>query len=125
MPIRSAVCAAALGMPFGIVQVATITVSISLGARPESFTAREPASAAMSTSSVPSSAMRRLWMPTRSRIHWSLVSIRWARSSLVTTFSGCVLPIPRSRAPATGGAVRSRTFLGWVDRVTCRLPRAR
>ncbi|OLT01928.1 hypothetical protein BJF90_29915 [Pseudonocardia sp. CNS-004] len=98
MPIRSAVCAAAFGMGVGMVQVATITVSMSVGAIPASFTARDPASVAMSTSSVPSSAMRRLSMPTRSRIHWSLVSIRWARSSLVTTFSGWLLPSPSSRA---------------------------
>jgi hypothetical protein len=60
MPIRSAVCAAAFGMKFGIVQVATITVSISLAASPASLTARDPASLAMSTSDVPGSAMRRL-----------------------------------------------------------------
>ena len=50
MPIRSAVCAAAFGMKLGIVQVATITVSISFGASPASLTARAPASLAMSTS---------------------------------------------------------------------------
>ena len=103
MPIRSAVCAAAFGMKLGIVQVATITVSISFGASPASFTARAPASLAMSTSDVPGSAMRRLWMPTRSRIHWSLVSMRWARSSLVTTLSGWTLPRPMMRAPGDGG----------------------
>ena len=80
-----------------------MTVSTSLGAIPASFTARDPASTAMSTSDVPSSAMRRLWMPTRSRIHWSSVSMRWARSSLVTTLSGCALPSPVSRAPGAGG----------------------
>ena len=77
MPIRSAVCAAAFGIGLGIVQVATMTVSISVGASPASFTARAPASMAMSTSS--GALPRRCAgsaMPTRSRIHWSLVSMR-------------------------------------------------
>ncbi len=107
MPMISAVCAAALGIVLGIVQVATMTASISAGDTPESLTAREPASAAMSTSRASSGAIRRLWMPTRSRIHWSLVSMRWASSSLVTIRSGWWLPRPSRRAPGTGGASRS------------------
>ena len=104
-------------MKLGIVQVATITVSISLGASPASFTARAPASEAMSTSDVPSSAMRRLWMPTRSRIHWSLVSMRSDRSSLVTTLSGCALPRPVSRAPGVAVGRRRRMVIAALQRV--------
>ena len=43
--------------------------------------------------------MRRSRMPVRSRIHSSLVSIIWARSSLVSTFSGSAVPMPVMRAP--------------------------
>ena len=68
---------------------------------PASFSARAPASAAMSTSCVSLSAIRRLSMPTRERIHSSLVSTRAASSSLVTTRSGWKLPSPSSRAPGT------------------------
>ena len=76
-----------------------MTAPISAGSSPESFSARAPASAAMSTSCVSLSAMRRLSMPTRERIHSSLVSTRAASSSLVTTRSGWKLPSPSSRAP--------------------------
>jgi hypothetical protein len=72
----------------GIVQVATMTAPMSDGSSPESLTARAPASAAMSTSRVSFSAMRRLSMPTRERIHSSFVSTRAASSSFVTTRSG-------------------------------------
>ncbi len=116
MPIRSAVCAAAFGMKLGIVQVATMTVSISVGASPASFTARAPASLAMSTSDVSDSAMRRLWIPTRSRIHWSLVSMCWARSSLVTTLSGCALPRPVRRAPGMAAGRRRRVVMTDLQR---------
>src|SRR5260370_26480078 len=48
-------------------------------------------------------ANRRLTMPTRLRIHSSLVSTRAARSSLVTTLPGWYPPNDRTRAPGAGG----------------------
>ena len=76
------------GTGLGGVQVATMTASMSPGASPASATAARPACAEMSTSVSSGAHMWRLTMPTRSRIHWSLVSIVRASSSLVTTRSG-------------------------------------
>ncbi len=68
-------------------QVATMTRSMSAAVRPEAASALPAAAAAMSAT-VSESAMRRLTMPTRSRIQASLVSTIWARSSLVRTREG-------------------------------------
>lgn len=71
-----------------MVQVATTTAPMSDGASPASATALAPASTAMSVSFSSGLATRRLAMPTRSRIHSSEVSMRCARSWLLTTVSG-------------------------------------
>ena len=78
------------------------------GGSPASFTARVPASAAMSTSGRSFGATRRLRMPTRSRIHSSLVSMVLARSSLETTCSGWVRAEP---GPGDAGAARRRSVM--------------
>ena len=88
MPSRVATWPAALGIGVGIVQVATTTRSISAGASPLAASALPPAATAMSGTVSSGPAIRRLAMPTRLRIHSSLVSIRAARSALVTTFAG-------------------------------------
>ena len=61
-----------------------------------------PATTAMSATVSSGPANRRLSMPTRLRIHSSLVSTRAARSSLVTTLPGWYPPNDMMRAPATG-----------------------
>ena len=68
-------------------QVATMTRSMSAAVSPELARAFSAAKVAMSAT-VSTSAIRRLAMPTRSRIHSSLVSTMPARSSLVTTRAG-------------------------------------
>ena len=65
-----------------------MTRSTSAAASPLAASALPPAATAMSTTVSSGPANRRLAMPTRLRIHSSLVSIRAARSSLVTTFAG-------------------------------------
>ncbi len=87
MPRRRATVADTLGIGASGVQVATITRSMSSGDRPLAASALPPAMTAMSAR-VSSSAIRRLAMPTRLRIHSSLVSTVAARSSLVTTLAG-------------------------------------
>src|SRR5262249_11288864 len=62
-----------------------------------------PATTAMSAPLSSGLAYRRLMMPTRLRIHSSLVSTRAARSSLVTTLAGWYPPNDMIRAPAAGG----------------------
>ena len=58
------------------------------------------------------------WMPVRSRIHSSVVSIIPARSSLVRTFGGSAVPQPVMTAPATpgrdGGHVSSSSARRWA-----------
>jgi hypothetical protein len=88
IPSRAATSPAALGIGVGIVQVATITRSMSVGASPLPASAFPPAATAMSGTVSSGLATRRLEIPTRLRIHSSLVSIRAARSALVTTFAG-------------------------------------
>ena len=87
MPSFAATRAATFGLRSTDVQVATATRSMSAAVRPEPASALPAAAAAMSAT-VSLSAMRRVAMPTRSRIHWSLVSTIWARSSLVSTRAG-------------------------------------
>ena len=99
MPSRVATWAAALGIWLGIVQVATSTRSMSDAPRPLAASALPPAVTAMSTLDSSGPATRRLAMPTRLRIHSSLVSICRARSSLVTTRAGWCSPRARIRAP--------------------------
>ena len=88
MPSRVATVAAVLGMGASGVQVATMTRSMSAGDRPLAASAFPPAATAMSASVSSGPAIRRLTMPTRLRIHSSLVSTCWAISSLVTTRAG-------------------------------------
>lgn len=88
MPIFVATWAAAFGMVDGMVHVATITPPMSAGVRPASSIALVPAMTDMSTTPSSLAATRRLTMPTRSRIHSSEVSMRAARSWLLTTVSG-------------------------------------
>ena len=87
MPSLAATRQATLGLRSMEVQVATTTRSMSAAVRPELASALPAAAAAMSAT-VSLSAIRRLTMPTRSRIHSSLVSTSWAMSSLVTTREG-------------------------------------
>ena len=81
-------------------QVATITRSMSAGESPLAARALPPAATAMSATVSSGPAIRRLAMPTRLRIHSSLVSTVLARSSLVTTLAGWYPPNARIRAPA-------------------------
>ncbi len=88
MPSRCATTAEALGIGASVLQVATMTRSMSPGDRPLPASALPPASTAMSATVSSGPAYRRLMMPTRLRIHSSLVSTWAARSSLVTTLPG-------------------------------------
>ena len=88
MPSRVATLAATFGIGTSGVQVATITRSMSLAARPLAASAFPPAAAAMSATVSSGPAIRLLAMPTRLRIHSSVVSTETARSSLVTTLAG-------------------------------------
>jgi hypothetical protein len=65
-----------------------MTMSMSAADRPEPASAFSAAAPAMSATVSSGAAMRRSAMPTRSRIHSSLVSTIWASSSLVTTREG-------------------------------------
>ena len=98
MPSFAATRQATLGDQSTELQVATTIRSMSAAPRPEPASALPAAAVAMSAT-VSLSAMRLVTMPTRSRIHWSLVSMICDRSSLVTTFCGCALPIPSTRLP--------------------------
>ncbi len=80
--------AAVLGICASGVQVATMTRSTSEGARPLAASALPPAAMAMSATVSSGAAIRRLVMPTRLRIHSSLVSTVRAISSLVTILAG-------------------------------------
>ena len=88
MPSLRATVAAVLGICTSGVQVATITRSMSAGDRPLAASALPPAATAMSATVSSGAAIRRLAMPTRLRIHSSLVSTVAASSSLVTTLAG-------------------------------------
>ncbi len=88
MPSLVATVAAVLGIGASGVQVATITRSTSAGDRPLAATALPPAAVAMSARLSSGPAILRLAMPTRLRIHSSLVSIVVASSSLVSTLAG-------------------------------------
>src|SRR5215467_9656228 len=81
------------------VQVATITRSMSAADRPLAASAFPPAATAMSVTVSSGPASRLLAMPTRLRIHSSLVSTVTASSSLVSTFAGWYPPNARIREP--------------------------
>lgn len=84
---RFATCAAIEGQRSTAEQVATMTCPISAGSSPDAASALAAAPAARSvTDSL--SAMRRVEMPVRWRIHSSLVSTIFSRSALVSTRSG-------------------------------------
>src|SRR5450631_1196909 len=106
MPSRVATVAAVLGIGASVVHVATISRSMSAGDRPLPASAFPPAATAMSASVSSGPAIRRLAMPTRLRIHSSLVSTCWAISSLVTTRVGWYPPNDRIRAPAIASVTR-------------------
>src|SRR5579862_5615982 len=103
MPSRDATTADVFGIATSVLQVATMTRSMSPGDRPLAASALPPATTAMSATLSSGPAYRRLIMPTRLRIHSSLVSTRAARSSLVTTLPGWYAPSEMIRAPAAGG----------------------
>ncbi len=88
MPSRDATIADVFGIETSVLQVATMTRSMSAGDRPLPASALPPATTAMSATVSSGPANRRLMMPTRLRIHSSLVSTRAERSSLVTTLAG-------------------------------------
>ena len=88
MPSRCATTAEAFGIDASVLQVATMTRSMSPGDRPLAASALPPATTAMSVTLSSGPAYLRLTMPTRLRIHSSLVSTRAAISSLVTTLPG-------------------------------------
>lgn len=87
MPSLAATRQATLGLRSTDVQVATTTRSMSAAVSPALASALPAAAVAMSAT-VSSPAIRRVTMPTRSRIHSSLVSTIWAISSFVTTREG-------------------------------------
>ncbi len=88
MPSLRATIAAVLGIITSGVQVATITRSMSAGDSPLPASALPAAATAMSASVSSGPASRLLAMPTRLRIHSSLVSTEEASSSLVTILAG-------------------------------------
>ncbi len=88
MPRRWATLVATFGQRSTDEQVATTTRSMSAAISPEPASAFSAAAAAMSATVSSPAAMRRVAMPTRSRIHSSLVSTICARSSLVSTRDG-------------------------------------
>ena len=100
MPSRRATMAAVFGIITSGVQVATITRSMSAEERPLPASALPPAAAAMSATVSSGPAIRLLAIPTRLRIHSSLVSMAPASSSLVTTLAGWYPPNARTLAPA-------------------------
>jgi hypothetical protein len=87
MPSRPATRLATLGQRSAEEQVATTTMSMSPAVRPALASAFAAAATAMSATVSPS-AIRRSAMPTRSRIHSSLVSTILASSSLVSAREG-------------------------------------
>jgi len=87
MPSLAATRVATFGQRSTEEQVATTTRSMSAAVSPDAASALPAAAVAMSaTDSV--SATRRSAMPTRLRIHSSLVSTTRASSSLVSTRAG-------------------------------------
>ena len=88
MPSLLATRVATFGQRSTEEQVATATMSMSPAPSPEAARAFSAAAAAMSATVSSGAAIRRVWMPTRSWIHASLVSTIWARSSLVSTREG-------------------------------------
>ena len=88
MPSLVATVAATLGMDVSAVQVATITRSMSAADRPLAASALPPAALAMSARLSSGPAIRLLAIPTRLRIHSSVVSTVAASSSLVSTRAG-------------------------------------
>lgn len=74
----------------GIVRVALVTITRSTASAdsPLAASALPPAAMAISTSVSSGAAQRRSAMPTRVRIHSSVVSIVWDSSSLVTRRRG-------------------------------------
>ena len=88
MPSFEATWVEACGICAGNVQVATMTVSMSEGCSPASSMARRPASAPIMATDSWSPAKRRSAIPTRERIHSSLVSTRRSKSALVSRPSG-------------------------------------
>ena len=88
MPSRCATTAETFGIDASVLQVATMTRSMSPGDRPLAASALPPAAQAMSATLSSGAAIRRLAMPTRDLIHSSLVSMVWASSSLVTDRAG-------------------------------------
>ena len=88
MPSLRATVAAVFGIGASGVQVATMIRSMSSEDRPLAARALPPALTAMSATVSSGPAIRRLAMPTRLRIHSSLVSTIVASSSLVRTRAG-------------------------------------
>lgn len=88
MPSLAATRAAMLGERSIAVDVATRTRSMSSGVSPAFARALPAAWKASSSTGSSGPAMWRVLMPTRDRIHSSLVSTMAARSSLVITFAG-------------------------------------
>src|SRR6266568_3519021 len=118
MPSLVATLAAVLGIWTSPVQVATITRSMSAADSPLAASALPPAATAMSATVSSGPAIRRLTIPTRLRIHSSVVSTLAVRSSLVTTLAGWYPPNARMRAPGdpsvsriSGSPFCSRRFL--------------
>ncbi len=106
MPSRAATVAETFGMSDSVLQVATMTRSMSDKGTPLPATALPAAATAMSATVSSGPAIRRLATPTRLRIHASSVSMTVARSSLVTTLPGWYPPNERIRAPAAGLGTR-------------------
>jgi hypothetical protein len=88
MPSWRATRAAMLGLRSVAVQVATTTRSTASATMPAWRRAAAAASAAIRSRGSSGPAIRRSRMPTRLRIHSSLVSTIVARSWLVSTFAG-------------------------------------
>lgn len=88
IPRRAATRAAMFGERSTAVEVATRTRSMSPGVRPAEASALAAACAASSSTGSSGPATWRVRMPTRLRIHSSLVSTMPARSSLVSTLAG-------------------------------------
>ena len=110
MPSAPAIWVAACGTGEFRLQVATMTVSMSAGCRPASASAFALALAPIETTVSSSPPNRRSAMPTRLRIHSSLVSMISDSSSLVTTRSGRKWPSPVIREPGEPalGVIRAR-----------------
>jgi hypothetical protein len=125
MPSLVATVAATFGMAVSAVQVATTTRSMSAAGRPLAASAFPPAAVAMSARLSSGPAIRLLAIPTRLRIHSSVVSTVAASSSLVTTRAGWWPPKARIRVPARASVSRMRWPASpWADGRFTRLPPA-